>query len=190
MRIIGGQAKGRRIAVPPGYAVRPTSDRIKEALFNILGPVEGQKFLDLYAGTGNVGMEALSRGADAVVFVEKISVLVTSLKRNLEQFGFQGRYRIFRMEVEKAFAHLAEGGMCFDLIFADPPYRKGLVDRTIGLIKDYPSILRKDGMLVLQHAANETIEIKEDMAMDVVDVRRYGDTLLTFLNIQNKVERG
>jgi 16S rRNA (guanine(966)-N(2))-methyltransferase RsmD len=181
MRIIGGQAKGRRIALPPGYAVRPTSDRIKEALFNILVSVDGQTFLDLYAGTGNVGMEALSRGAKLVVFVEKINLLVTSIKKNLDEFGFRGRYRIFHMGAEKAMACLAQEGARFDLIFADPPYRVGLIDSTIGLLNVYPSLLAEDGRLILQHAVAEPLKLRAEMAFELVDTRRYGDTFLSFL---------
>jgi len=181
MRIIGGQAKGRRIAVPPGFAVRPTSDRIKEALFNILGPVDDQKFLDLYAGTGNVGIEALSRGAEEVVFVENINVLVTALQKNLELFGFQGRYKIICMDVEKAVIRLAQEGRRFDVIFADPPYRMGHIDRTIGLLNVCPSLLTEKGKLVLQHAVTEPLQMKSDTVFELVDARRYGDTLLSFI---------
>jgi 16S rRNA (guanine966-N2)-methyltransferase len=181
MRIIGGQAKGRRFAVPPGSAVRPTSDRIKEALFNILGPLEGLNFLDLYAGTGNVGIEALSRGAAGVVFVERIAALSLTLKRNLESFGFSGRYEMIVMDVEKAVIGLVEKTRRFDLIFADPPYRKGQIDKTMDLLNLYPSLLGEEGTLVLQHALAEPLQIKRGMAFELVDARRYGDTLLSFL---------
>lgn len=181
MRIIGGRAKGRRIAVPRGFSVRPTSDRIKEALFNILGPLDGQRFLDLYAGTGNVGIEALSRGAEESFFVEKIDVLVTALQKNLEAFGFQGRYKILRMDVEKAIAHLVQEGRRFDLIFADPPYRRGLIERIMSLLNAYPSLLAERGRLVIQHAATEPLQMKAETAFELVDARRYGDTVLSFL---------
>ncbi|OPY89430.1 MAG: Ribosomal RNA small subunit methyltransferase D [Syntrophus sp. PtaU1.Bin208] len=181
MRIIGGQARGRRIAVPPGYAVRPTSDRIKEALFNILGPLDGRNFLDLYAGTGNVGLEALSRGAAEVVFVEKISALITALRNNLDAFGFSGRYEVIATDVEQAINRLVQKGKSFDLIFADPPYRKGQIERTIVLLNGHPSLLAKEGMLILQNAQAEPLEIKADKALKLVDERRYGDTLLSFM---------
>jgi len=189
MRIIGGQAKGRRIAVPPGNAVRPTSDRIKEALFNILGPVDDQKFLDLYAGTGNVGMEALSRGAAEVVFVEKIHTLVTDLKGNLDQFRFQGRYEIFSLDVERAVERLVQEALRFDLVFADPPYRKGFVDKTIDLLTRYPSLLAEEGTLVIQHAVAEPLQIATELAFELVDARRYGDTLLSFLRCTSHRKR-
>jgi len=189
MRIIAGQAKGRRIAVPPGNAVRPTSDRIKEALFNILGPVDDQKFLDLYAGTGNVGMEALSRGAAEVVFVEKIHTLVTDLKGNLDQFRFQGRYEIFSLDVERAVERLVQEALRFDLVFADPPYRKGFVDKTIDLLTRYPSLLAEEGTLVIQHAVAEPLQIATELAFELVDARRYGDTLLSFLRCTSHRKR-
>jgi len=189
MRIIAGQAKGRRIAVPPGNAVRPTSDRIKEALFNILGPVDDQKFLDLYAGTGNVGMEALSRGAAEVVFVEKIHTLVTDLTGNLDQFRFQGRYEIFSLDVERAVERLVQEALRFDLVFADPPYRKGFVDKTIDLLTRYPSLLAEEGTLVIQHAVAEPLQIATELAFELVDARRYGDTLLSFLRCTSHRKR-
>jgi len=182
VRIISGQAKGRRIAVPPGYAVRPTSDRLKEALFNILGPLEGRTFLDLYAGTGNVGLEALSRGAAEVVFVEKIPALALALRRNIDLFNFAGRDEIIKMDVERAVIQIVRKKKRFDLIFADPPYRKGWIDKTLVLLNLYPALLAEEGELVLQHAAAEPLEIKAGMALQLVDERRYGDTCLSFLS--------
>lgn len=181
MRIIGGRAKGRRIAVPPGYTVRPTSDRIKEALFNILGPLEGQTFLDLYAGTGSVGLEALSRGARQVVFVERIPSLVAALKRNLEVFGFSGGYEIIASDIGPAFSRMVEKGLQFDVIFADPPYRKGQIARTVDLLNFHVSLLAPGGVAILQCAREEPLVIEGDQGMTLVDERKYGDTLLSFM---------
>jgi len=181
MRIIGGRAKGRRIAVPPGYTVRPTSDRIKEALFNILGPLEGQTFLDLYAGTGSVGLEALSRGARQVVFVERIPSLVAALKRNLEVFGFSGGYEIIASDIGPAFSRMVEKELQFDVIFADPPYRKGQIARTVDLLNFHVSLLAPGGVAILQRAREEPLVIEGDQGMTLVDERKYGDTLLSFM---------
>ncbi len=186
MRIIGGRSKGRRIEVPPGQTLRPTSDRIKEALFNILGPIEDFRFLDLYAGTGNVGIEALSRGAAEAVFVEKIPSLAAALRKNLDRLGFTGRYQILLLEAGKAIEQLAQRGAAFDLIFADPPYREGLVKRTVRSLNACPSILAASGTVILQHAAAEPLKLEGDTAFELEEERRYGDTTLSFLRLKTK----
>lgn len=188
MRIIGGQAKGRRIDVPTGQTLRPTSDRIKEALFNILGPVEHLRFLDLYAGTGNVGIEALSRGAAGAVFVEKIPPLAAALRKNLERLGFSGHGQIIALDAGKAIEQLARRGATFDLIFADPPYRKGLVGLTVRLLNACPCLLAATGTVILQHAAAEPLELEGKTAFELAEERRYGDTTLSFLQL--KTNRG
>jgi len=184
MRIIGGQARGRRIEVPPGQTLRPTSDRIKEALFNILGPIEDLRFLDLYAGTGNVGIEALSRGAKEAVFVEKIPSLTAALRKNLDRLGFTGRCQILLLETGKAIEQLARSGGTFDLIFADPPYREALVGKTVRFFDAFPSILAATGTVIFQHAAAEPLKLEGDTAFALAQARRYGDTTLSFLRFK------
>jgi 16S rRNA (guanine(966)-N(2))-methyltransferase RsmD len=129
MRIIGGDAKGRRIHSPKRSKIRPTSDGIKESLFNILPEVSEKSFLDLFAGTGNVGIEALSRGASKVVFIEKNAVMANSIKRNLEEFGLSGKYEILTTEASKGIRQLQKRRERFDYLFADPPYEKGFIEK-------------------------------------------------------------
>jgi 16S rRNA G966 N2-methylase RsmD len=104
-----------------------------------------------------------------------------SIRKNLDEFGFQGRYKIVHMGAEKAIVYLAQGGASFDLIFADPPYRMGLIDITIDLLDSYQTLLAEDGKLILQHAVAEPLKLKTDTAFELEDTRRYGDTLLSFL---------
>jgi N6-adenine-specific methylase len=129
MRIIGGRAKGRRIFTPKGRRIRPTSDMVKESLFNILPSIKGKLFLDLFAGTGNVGLEALSRGAAMAVFVERNPHLAEVINKNLAICGFDENYEIISATVEKGIKLLSKGRKRFDIIFADPPYEKGIVKK-------------------------------------------------------------
>jgi 16S rRNA (guanine966-N2)-methyltransferase len=189
MRIIGGEAKGRPFAAPKGAALRPTSDRIKEALFAALFSVDGVSLLDLYAGTGSVGMEALSRGASRTVFIEKDARLSRSLKKNLALFGFAGASEILTMEVKKGIRLLADRQERFDIVFADPPYGKGLAGGTLELLCG-GEIVAPGGIIILQHAASETIG-ERGGKFAVNDQKRYGESVLSFLHrTDNEAERG
>jgi 16S rRNA (guanine966-N2)-methyltransferase len=179
MRIIGGQAKGRRFAAPAGLRIRPTSDRIRESLFNILPDVHGGRFLDLFAGTGSVGMEALSRGAERAVFVESERLCIEAIKVYMERFGFRGREECFSTAAERAVQMLGVRGDRFEVIFMDPPYDEGFVGRTLDEISD-SFILAEDGIVAVQHSARETAEDGTGR-MKCIDERVYGDSVLSFL---------
>lgn len=179
MRIIGGDAKGRRIHSPKRSKIRPTSDGIKESLFNILPEVSEKSFLDLFAGTGNVGIEALSRGASKVVFIEKNASMVNSIKRNLEEFGFSGKYEILATEASKGIRQLQKRGERFDYLFADPPYEKGCIREIFQCIRE-GEMISSDGFFVIQHSIRENIEGTQTGIFVLTDQRKYGDTLLSF----------
>src|SRR5580692_6775643 len=119
MRVIAGRLGGRRLTAPRGMATRPTSDRVREALFSALGPLGGAAVLDLYAGTGALGIEALSRGAARATFVESARPALAALRDNLAALGLEGAARVLAMPVERAVTRL---GGAFDLVLADPPY--------------------------------------------------------------------
>jgi len=180
MRVISGNAKGRPLFLPPKSTARPTSDRIKEALFNILAPVKGKNFLDVFAGSGSVGVEALSRGAARVAFIEKEAAHCDYINKNLLRCGFTERYDIFGTEVKKAIPILQKKGMRFDILFADPPYEAGLVKDTCELLADQ-TLLASDSMIIFQHSVREEQDWRQVRGLTVVDQRKYGDTLLTFL---------
>ena len=136
MRIISGTLKGRRLATPKGDTLRPTSDRVKESMFNILGKkVEGKVVLDLFAGSGNLGIEALSRGARKVIFVEKSGEAFRLIQRNLLACKMEDRSEILLKDVNQAIHRLGEKEESFDLILMDPPYEKGLVQETLKKLK-------------------------------------------------------
>jgi 16S rRNA (guanine966-N2)-methyltransferase len=181
MRIIGGEARGRTIRLPRGSCIRPTADRIKESLFNILHSIEGRTFLDLFAGSGNVGLEALSRGARFSVFIEKDIRLTTALQVSLIQLDFAARAEIITMDAERGMARLIQRGDRFDILFADPPYDKGLAKNTLQWLISR-DIITENGIIVLQHSVREKLEGLQTQEVVMIDQRRYGDTMLSFLN--------
>ena len=188
MRISGGAARGRSIHVPRGIALRPTSDRIKEALFAVLRRVEGRTFLDLFAGSGSVGLDALSRGAAEAVFVEKDVRLVRAMRTILVEHGFAGRYQIFAMEVRKCIKLLAGQRRRFEVLFADPPYDRGLAGETLRHLEK-GSIVAPDGIVIVQHSTREVVEASCGKGLILTDQRRYGDTVLSFLKPTLHAER-
>jgi 16S rRNA (guanine966-N2)-methyltransferase len=185
MRIIGGDARGRTIYSPKQSQMRPTSDGIKESLFNILHEPSGKSFVDLFAGCGSVGLEALSRGAAKVVFVEKNAVMVNAIKRNLRDLDLGGEHEILAMEAAKALRKLQKRDESFDIIFADPPYERGFV-REIFRSLGGGNFLSEDGLLIIQHSLREEVDEQHTGDFILTDRRRYGDTHLSFFKIGEK----
>ena len=165
MRIIAGKCRGRVLRTPGlgsvNAGIRPTADRVKEALFSILGNrIRGAKVLDLYAGTGALGLEALSRGADRAVFVDNGDAALALLNKNVELCGFSERSIIIRRDLTRGLAFLPglapAGG--FDLIFLDPPYRQGSVALFLNGLADLP-LLAPDGLVIAEEGAE--VELAE-----------------------------
>ncbi len=180
MRVIGGDKRGKKIYAPKSRNIRITADRIKKSLFDILPPMDGLFFLDLYGGTGNVGIEALSRGATKVVFIERAPLHFQTIKRNLDACGFQTGYVTIRGTVERGVKMLEMGGENFDIIFVDPPYEKDLIKNALSLVAA-AELLKKSGVVVVEHSVREAVA-GNDM-FTLTDQRRYGDTVLSFLKI-------
>ncbi len=186
MRIIAGKAGRIRLDVPQGSGSRPTTDRVREALFSILGDrVAGARVLDLFAGSGALGLEALSRGAKEAVFVEVADEACEVIRRNLGRAGFkpeEGRVRKGTVESFLKVPPRSEGDR-YELIFADPPYKKGGVDGGGAgpLLENalLPEWLEADGRLVLEMAVEERVE--PGPGWKVVDERRYGGTNIMIL---------
>jgi len=174
MRIIAGIAKGRRLLVPRDGGTRPMMDRAREGLFSSLGEsVVGARVLDLYAGSGSLGLEALSRGASAAVFVERGRAALTALRANVTAVGLGGE--IVAADVD---AHLARAAGPFDLVFVDPPYALPLasVEHALGRLA---RLLAAGGAVVLHRRAGEGLGLLPGLT--VIDRRRYGDTEITRL---------
>ena len=180
MRIITGTSKGRRLIPPKGQGVRPTSDRVKESIFDILGGEVAEKVvLDLFAGTGNLGIEALSRGAKRALFVEKARQALRLIQMNLVNCGMEGRSQILPQDVNRAIGTLKGRGETFDLILMDPPYGKGWVDRTLRKLQS-ERIYHEDSILIIQHDRREPLPDVSDQWI-VVRERKIGDTVVSFL---------
>src|SRR6201991_785334 len=180
MRIVGGQFRGRPLATPRDHAIRPTTDRAREAVFNVLAhrfadKLEG-RVLDLFAGTGALGLEALSRGASYGVFIEESAEGRGLIRTNVEAFGLTGRTKIFRRDATA----LGEAGTlaAFGLILADPPYGKGLGERALRSAKAGGWLL-PGALCVVEEAASAPFEVGEGFA--IVDERGYGETVIRFV---------
>lgn len=179
MRIIGGEAKGRRLHIPVKIVVRPTAERVKEAFYDIIGPVAGKTFLDLFAGSGNMGIEALSRGALRAVFVENNRILADTINRNLETCGLAGRGEVRASDFIWAIHRLIERSETFDILFADPPYEQSFVSPTLMHLQN-GSLMNKDALITLQHSVREAAAVDEAGHLVRTAQKRYGDTVLSF----------
>ena len=189
MRKTGGMAKGRTLHFPAGSKERPTSDFLREALLNLLGSVSDKSFLDLFAGSGSVGLEAASRGAKEVFFIEKNKVLAAMAKKNIENCGFEKQCHIINDDVKSGLNDLFKKKCKFDIIFADPPYNNGLVETTMKLLKEYP-VFKKDALIVIQHSTREDLgsysaeSVCGEAVWHQIDQRKYGDNAISFLNVE------
>ena len=173
MRIIAGDRKGHTIYAPKGRDTRPTSDRVRENVFNIVAPwVEGARVLDLYAGSGAMGLEALSRGAAGVVFVEADANAVRTIERNLDKLRLSGA-TVIRTEAMTGLAQEATAGRKYDLVLVDPPYAMTDFDT---LARYLPRVLADDGLAVLESAARTEPELA---GLAVRTTRKYGSTRVT-----------
>jgi 16S rRNA (guanine966-N2)-methyltransferase len=181
MRVVGGRLRSRPIAGPKGDGLRPTADRLREALFNILmhaygDPVTGARVLDLFAGTGALGIEAISRGAAYVLFVDDGVEARALLRNNTEALGLGGTTRIFRRDATTLGpAHPLEP---FSLVFLDPPYRKGLAELALSAARD-GGWLKPEALLVVEEAADVGFKAPEGFVE--LERRTYDDTEFTFL---------
>jgi len=184
MRISGGEAKGRILNFPSRSTQRPTTDFLREALFNLLGSPADQSFLDLFAGSGSVGLEALSRQAKWAVFVEKSKILSGVIRENISSCGYSEKCLIIQADIESALRDLYRGKCRFDVIFADPPYNQGYIGETLQVLNEYP-VLQADGILVLQHSSREKLPSLPD-GWSLADQRKYGDNLLTFIRMDGE----
>lgn len=181
MRITGGKVKGHNIEVPHISDLRPSQDIVREAIFNILGDVEGILVLDMYAGTGALGLEALSRGAKFCDFVDKAKQACKTIKQNFISMGFQGGADIYCEEAENFVLH--DHPQPYDLIFMDPPY----IARPRSVIRALPKLLADSGQIIYLHAKRIVLTEPPDREwiqdkLKVIDTRKYGATHVTFMS--------
>lgn len=179
MRIIGGTAGSRRLKAPTGQGTRPTSDRVRESVFSILGPPPPDaRVLDLFAGAGTLGLEALSRGAAAAVFVERAPAALSCLRDNIDSLGMTSDAEVIAAEVARALDRLARRGARFDWIFVDPPYHTELALATLATLAE-GDLVADAGIVVVEHDKRRPLpETVGALARE--DQRTYGDTLVAF----------
>jgi 16S rRNA (guanine(966)-N(2))-methyltransferase RsmD len=178
MRIIGGEYRSRIIDMPKGAQIRPTQDRVREAVFNVLADVHGKRVLDLFAGSGAYGLEAISRGAGHATFVENNSRCLETIKSNIESLRVpEAKCAVLRSSAYMALSRLENDGERFDLIFIDPPYHKDMAKKCLRYI-DYYDILSPLGLIVAEHFRTDSLEDEFNTIIPEKE-RRYGDTVIT-----------
>ena len=170
------------MSFPSRSTQRPTTDFLRETLFNLLGLPENQSFLDLFAGSGSVGLEALSRKAGEVTFVEKSKVLIGVIRENVSSCGYSERCFIIHADIRSDLRGLHLKKRRFNVIFADPPYNQGFIGETLKALKEYPVLQEEGGIIVLQHSTREQLVPLTD-GWSMADQRKYGDNLLTFIRM-------
>jgi len=179
VRIVAGIARGRRLRSDERPGLRPTLDRVREALFSILGDVTGLAVMDLFAGTGALGIEALSRGAAHAVFVERDRATAMLIRANLESTGLAAKSVVLELDLPTALPGLAAGRAPFDLILIDAPYEGSARDETLAH-PVLPSMLVQGGCIVVEHDVRRPPPL-DLLGLEVTDQRRYGSTGLVFL---------
>lgn len=176
MRIISGKARGRRLTAPKGFATRPTSDRVKEAIFNVLSAkIAGSSVIDVFAGTGGLGIEALSRGAAHAIFIEKKREAWSVVKKNLAITGFNNCAQVFLGDFTFVLPRLKEKS---DLVFLDPPYNQGLIQPAVSLIIGL-DLLKEDGVIIIETNS----KLKEHPQSEKITLGKeylYGDTAVLY----------
>ena len=176
MRVIAGDARRTVLYAPDGQNTRPTADRIKENLFNILAPhIPGAVFLDLFCGSGAIGIEALSRGASAAFFVDNSRNAIAATNANLERSNLTGRANVLTMSAQRAISQLETDGNVFDIIFLDPPYGSGIIGQ---VLDDLEAIIANDGIIVAE-ISSDNPHIASGY-LELYDERDYGSSRLLF----------
>ena len=177
MRVIAGEAKGMRLKSPSGLNIRPTADRVKEALFSIIGPdLIDAVFVDLYAGSGAIGIEAISRGAERSIFVDNNKNSISLIRENLAITKLENRGRVICADIKKAIKQLEDNGFKADIVFLDPPYNIVDLQSIIKLILN-SSILKGNGLVIVEHDRKNTGWTGN---LTVSKQKKYGDTNLSF----------
>ncbi len=179
MQVIGGSKKGHKLFWPAKHHIRPMRDIVRSALFNVLGDlVTDSRFLDLFAGTGSVGIEALSRGAKRCVFVDHAPEAIKLIRKNLEALNFKEKACVMKLDVFEAIERLSAEGERFDLIFIGPPYHRRLAHKTLMALSQH-ALLDKEGIIITEIFKKEELDA-EYSHLVLMDEHQYGDNQLLF----------
>ena len=181
LRIIAGDLKGRKLRAVHGIKTRPTANRTREAIFNILvSQIPGCRVLDLFAGTGTFGIEALSRKAHAAVFIDNDKDAISVLQANIKSLSLAGQTQIIRWDLVKNLNCLNSLSLPFDLVFMDPPYLKNMIEPTLRNLHLSQS-LADGARIIVEHSQREPV-LARQLPFEIIDQRKYGKTLVTFLD--------
>lgn len=181
MRIISGSARGLKLATLEGTETRPTLDRVKEPLFSIIQTkIKDAKVLDLFAGSGALGLEALSRGAQNAVFTDISKRAVEVINQNIKKMKFEEKSVVLNQSYEKTLKELASESKEFDLIFLDPPYASGLLENAIQEIISY-NLLSKEGIIIVETDMESELQKVQNIGLHIKDIRKYGRVILLML---------
>ncbi len=184
MRIIAGTLRGRRLVAPPGLATRPTTDRVREAWFSILHRVHG-RVIDIYAGTGALGFEALSRGATSVTFVESATPAQNAILKNAATLGVAPHVTLIRSPVERAHAAILRGGP-YDLIVTDPPWTAmDAAERALAALVRH-ELVAEGGRVVIGHPKGRPVALDPSSGLELVDQRSWGDSGASFFEVATR----
>jgi 16S rRNA (guanine966-N2)-methyltransferase len=186
MRVISGSARGRALKAVPGTSTRPTTDKVKEAVFSMIGPYfDGGRVLDLFAGTGGLGIEALSRGADHAIFIDVEKKSIDTVLHNLEVSGFREKAEVYRNDAGRALKLLAKRGLQFDLVFLDPPYKMKVIQQLITAMEDQ-ALLRPSVLIIVEHDVDDVLA-ETVGSLELKRRAHYGDTAITiYERIENQ----
>lgn len=188
LRVISGKARGLKLDSPKNQDVRPTTDRVKESLFNIINPyIRESNILDLFAGTGSLGIECLSRGAKNCVFVDKSKDSINIIKSNVKKARVENESTILNVDFKDAVKRLSSQNQKFDVIFMDPPYYENMFIECLKII-DELNLLYEDGIIVVEH---DTKDLFDESIGNLVKSRdkKYGNTTLTFYKLEAQDEQ-
>ncbi len=177
MRVITGKYRGRALKSPKHEGLRPTADRVKEAMFNILGAkIQGAAFLDLFAGTGSIAIEAISRGAASAILADKSYLSIKLIRQNIKILDAHEKVRVLHLSYGRAIDLLAKERIQFDLVFLDPPFEAGILNQAIQRILE-GNLLKEEGIIIAEHPRKFYLKVPELQG----ETRNYGDICLTFL---------
>ncbi|MFD1735699.1 16S rRNA (guanine(966)-N(2))-methyltransferase RsmD [Bacillus salitolerans] len=188
MRVISGKRKGHPLRAVPGQSTRPTTDKVKESIFNMIGPYFNEGIgLDLFGGSGGLGIEALSRGLDKVIFVDRDHKAIQTIRSNVQSVHFEDQVEIYRNDAEKAIKALLKRDIQFDIIFLDPPYKNQKLKALISIL-DSNQLIKEDGMIVVEHA--DDVQLPDQIGRLVKKREEsYGLTVISIYQIaENRIK--
>ncbi|QKS71542.1 16S rRNA (guanine(966)-N(2))-methyltransferase RsmD [Paenalkalicoccus suaedae] len=187
MRVISGDRRGMQLKAVPGQSTRPTTDKVKESIFNMIGPYfDGGMMLDLYGGSGSIGIEAISRGMSHAILVDKDKKAIDTINANVKQARYEDEIDVYRNDSERALKAIVKKEHQFALIFLDPPYKNHRLDKELLFIAEN-KLLEKNGIIVVEHAFDEPLQEQYEELMCIRE-ERYGDTMISLFEWKEQSE--